>query len=115
LFARWVRRLGSQRVLNCYCYTGGFTVAALSGGAGHVTSVDSSAPALQRVHALVELNGFANERSACVDADVNAYLREACKPGAASTRSCSTRRSSLRPWRTPNVLRGRTRTSTGSP
>ena len=81
LFAQWVRRLGSQRVLNCYCYTGGFTVAALSGGAGHVTSVDSSAPALQRVHAHVELNGFANERSACVDADVNAYLRESLQAG----------------------------------
>ena len=33
LFANWVRRFGAQRVLNCYCYTGGFTVAALAGGA----------------------------------------------------------------------------------
>ncbi|HLL17791.1 MAG TPA: class I SAM-dependent rRNA methyltransferase [Rubrivivax sp.] len=81
LFARWVSRLGSRRVLNCYCYTGGFTVAALSGGAGHVTSVDSSAPALQRVQAHVELNGFAQERSACVDADVNAYLRDSLQAG----------------------------------
>ena len=81
LFAQWVRRLGSQRVLNCYCYTGGFTVAALSGGAAHVTSVDSSAPALQRVQAHVELNGFDRERSECVDADVNTYLRECLQAG----------------------------------
>jgi 23S rRNA (cytosine1962-C5)-methyltransferase len=40
--------LGAQRVLNCYCYTGGFSVAALAGGAAHVTSVDSSGPALAR-------------------------------------------------------------------
>jgi 23S rRNA (cytosine1962-C5)-methyltransferase len=31
LRATWVR--GLQRVLNCYCYTGGFTVNALAGGA----------------------------------------------------------------------------------
>ena len=41
----------AQRVLNCYCYTGGFSVAALAGGAAHVTSVDSSAPALARADA----------------------------------------------------------------
>jgi 23S rRNA (cytosine1962-C5)-methyltransferase len=49
---------GFQRVLNCYCYTGGFTVAALAGGAVHVTSIDSSAPALERAAAHVALNGF---------------------------------------------------------
>jgi 23S rRNA (cytosine1962-C5)-methyltransferase len=70
-FARWVRQLKSQRVLNCYCYTGGFTVAALAAGAEHVTSVDSSAPALERVQAHVALNGFDAARNTCVDADVN--------------------------------------------
>ena len=39
-FADYTRRLGFQRVLNCYCYTGGFAVAALAGGAAHVTSID---------------------------------------------------------------------------
>jgi 23S rRNA (cytosine1962-C5)-methyltransferase len=57
-FAQWVQRLGCQRVLNCYCYTGGFSVAALAGGAQQVVSVDSSAPALQRVAAHVAANGF---------------------------------------------------------
>jgi 23S rRNA (cytosine1962-C5)-methyltransferase len=35
-----------RRVLNCYCYTGGFSLQALAGGAREVISVDSSAPAL---------------------------------------------------------------------
>jgi 23S rRNA (cytosine1962-C5)-methyltransferase len=80
-FARWVRQLGCRRVLNAYCYTGGFTVAALAGGAEHVTSVDSSAPALQRVQAHVALNGFGAAASECVDADVNAYLRQCLEAG----------------------------------
>jgi 23S rRNA (cytosine1962-C5)-methyltransferase len=74
-FADWVRRLGAQRVLNCYCYTGGFTVAALAGGATEVTSIDSSGPALQRARANVALNGFDAAQSEFLDADVNASLR----------------------------------------
>lgn len=74
-FAEHAQRLGFQRVLNCFCYTGGFTVAALSGGAAHVTSIDSSGPALQRAAANVALNGFAPERATFLDADVNTSLR----------------------------------------
>ncbi len=81
LFARWTQRLGFQRVLNCYCYTGGFTVAALSGGAGHVTSIDSSAPALERAAAHVALNGFDAARATFMDADVNASLRTFIEQG----------------------------------
>ena len=80
-FARWVRQLGCQRVLNAYCYTGGFTVAALAGGAQHVTSVDSSAPALDRVQQHVKLNGYAVDASTCEDADVNQYLRASLEAG----------------------------------
>jgi 23S rRNA (cytosine1962-C5)-methyltransferase len=76
-----VRQLGCRRVLNAYCYTGGFTVAALAGGAEHVTSVDSSAPALQRVQAHVAMNGFDVTASDCVDADVNAFLRQSLEAG----------------------------------
>ncbi len=71
----YVRRLGLQRVLNTYCYTGGFTVAALVGGAAHVTSIDSSGPALARAQANVALNGFEAARAEFLDADVNASLR----------------------------------------
>jgi 23S rRNA (cytosine1962-C5)-methyltransferase len=81
-FAQLVRHFGVQRVLNCYCYTGGFSVAALAGGAAQVTGVDSSAPALERARTQVALNGFDLLRAPFVDADVNAYLREQLKAGA---------------------------------
>jgi 23S rRNA (cytosine1962-C5)-methyltransferase len=68
-------------VLNCFCYTGGFTLAALAGGAAQVTSVDSSAPALERVQAHVRLNGHDESRSECLDADVNQTLRQFLQTG----------------------------------
>ena len=73
------RRFG--KVLNCYCYTGGFTVAALAGGAGHVTSIDSSGPVLERARAHVRLNGFDESRASFLDADVNASLRQFIERG----------------------------------
>jgi 23S rRNA (cytosine1962-C5)-methyltransferase len=75
-FAEYARRLNFERVLNCYCYTGGFTVAALSAGATHVTSIDSSGPALEKAAANLALNGFAASRATFIDADVNASLRQ---------------------------------------
>ena len=80
-FARTVRRLGAKRVLNCYCYTGGFTVAALAGGAEHVVSVDSSGPALAQARANVALNGFDDDKCVFLDADVNATLRKLGEQG----------------------------------
>ena len=74
-FADWAARLQFRRVLNCFCYTGGFGVAALHGGATHVTSIDSSAPALEQARANVALNGFAPGSSSFVQGDVNAALR----------------------------------------
>lgn len=74
-FADCVRALGLERVLNCYCYTGGFSVAALAGGAAHVTAIDSSAPALARAADNVARNGFDPARHEAVDADVNQRLR----------------------------------------
>ncbi|MDD2918897.1 class I SAM-dependent rRNA methyltransferase [Rhodoferax sp.] len=75
-FCDYARRLKFERVLNCYCYTGGFTVAALTGGAAHVTSIDSSGPALEKAAANVALNGFEASRASFMDADVNASLRQ---------------------------------------
>lgn len=80
-FANWVRRLGAKRVLNCYSYTGGFSVAALAGGATEVISVDSSAPALARASAHVVLNGFDPAHHQALDADVNGALRQFLKDG----------------------------------
>lgn len=45
-----------KRVLNCFCYTGGFTLAALSRGAAEAWSVDSSADALATARAQQALN-----------------------------------------------------------
>jgi 23S rRNA (cytosine1962-C5)-methyltransferase len=80
-FADYTRRLKFQRVLNCYCYTGGFTVAALAGGAAHVTSIDSSGPAIDLAKANVALNGFDAARTTMMDADVNASLRAFLQEG----------------------------------
>lgn len=80
-FSEWVGRLGSQRVLNCFCYTGGFTVAALAAGAPAVTSIDSSGPALEKARANVALNGFDAGRAEFIDADVNVSLRRYLEAG----------------------------------
>jgi 23S rRNA (cytosine1962-C5)-methyltransferase len=80
-FADAVRQYGCERVLNCYCYTGGFSVAAFSGGARAVTSVDSSAPALARADAHVRLNGYDATAHTTLDADVNQTLRQALERG----------------------------------
>ncbi len=80
-FAAYAHRLQFKNVLNCYCYTGGFTVAALRGGAEHVTSIDSSGPAIERARANVALNGFDAGRTTLLDADVNAMLRQYAKDG----------------------------------
>jgi 23S rRNA (cytosine1962-C5)-methyltransferase len=76
-----VRQFGCQTVLNCYSYTGGFSVAALAGGAAQVTSVDSSGPALAQARDNLRRNGFDDSAHGFVDADVNAFLREAITAG----------------------------------
>jgi 23S rRNA (cytosine1962-C5)-methyltransferase len=45
-----------RRVLNCFCYTGGFSMQALAGGAASVISIDSSQPALDRAAANLAFN-----------------------------------------------------------
>ena len=84
-FADLVRQLGCRSVLNGFSYTGGFSVAALAGGARQVVSVDSSAPALAGARDNLRRNGFESllNSGACefADADVNQYLREALAAG----------------------------------
>ena len=66
-----VGRLSKGRnVLNLFCYTGGFSIYALSGGALHVDSVDSSRKAMDMVDRNVALGGFDPSRhtSWCADA-----------------------------------------------
>jgi 23S rRNA (cytosine1962-C5)-methyltransferase len=69
LFAQAVKFGNAQSVLNCYCYTGGFSLAALAGGAKEVISVDSSALALQHAKRHVELNEFESAHCEFIDGD----------------------------------------------
>jgi 23S rRNA (cytosine1962-C5)-methyltransferase len=64
-----------RHVLNCFCYTGGFTLQALAHGAASVVSVDSSADALQLGREHVRLNALPEDRCEWIDADVFQYLR----------------------------------------
>ncbi|HWQ11435.1 MAG TPA: class I SAM-dependent methyltransferase [Roseiflexaceae bacterium] len=64
-----------RAVLDCFCYTGGFTVAAARAGAAHVTAVDSSAPALETLRENLALNGVTAPVET-VAADVFRLLRQ---------------------------------------
>ena len=70
-------------VLNCFCYTGGFGLAALKGGAAKVVNADSSEPALEQARIHAALNGFSGDRFQTVCADVFQYLRR-CRDAAQS-------------------------------
>lgn len=63
-----------RRVLNTFCYTGGFSVYALAGGAAAVDSVDSSKTAMALTDVNVALNG-GGERHRSFTADVFDFLR----------------------------------------
>lgn len=63
-------------VLNAFCYTGGFTLQALAGGAARVLSIDSSVPALAQAAANLARNtGLDPARAEWREADVFAELR----------------------------------------
>ncbi len=62
-------------VLNCFCYTGGFTLNALAGGAASVLSVDSSAAALAQARDNLARNDLDAARAEWQEADVFKYLR----------------------------------------
>ncbi len=71
------RALAADReVLNGFCYTGGFSLAALKGGATKVVSIDTSEEALEVARRNVALNAFDAARAEWVGADVFAYLRK---------------------------------------
>jgi 23S rRNA (cytosine1962-C5)-methyltransferase len=81
---RFVRELADGRsVLNCFCYTGGFSLQALAGGASQVLSIDSSGPALESARRNLALNPqLPAARAAWRDADVFEELRVLKKSGA---------------------------------
>ncbi|MGE5027219.1 MAG: class I SAM-dependent rRNA methyltransferase [Betaproteobacteria bacterium] len=73
------RRVGElakdKDVLNCFCYSGGFSLSALQGGARSVLSVDSSAEALAQARENLRLNGLPEDRAQWLEADVFKSLR----------------------------------------
>lgn len=87
-------------VLNCYRYTGRFSVAALAASATDVTSVDLSGPALKRTLRRVALNGF--------NAAHHTFI---CMTGLLplSARRAAFRRSAYRPHAACGVVSGVTR------
>lgn len=64
-----------KNVLNCFSYTGGFSIYAAKGGAANVISVDSSEPALNTARDNFRLNGLDPDPFQMVKADVFEYLR----------------------------------------
>jgi 23S rRNA (cytosine1962-C5)-methyltransferase len=66
----------NKRVLNCFAYTGGFSVYALAGGASFVVSVDSSEYALKLANRNILLNGFLEYKHQKRQGDVFEFLRK---------------------------------------
>ena len=61
--------------LNCFSYSGGFSLNAFKQGANEVTSVDSSALAIETLKQNIELNKFKSKKHIAIQSDVNKQLR----------------------------------------
>jgi 23S rRNA (cytosine1962-C5)-methyltransferase len=72
--ARLSRISHGAGVLDAYCYAGGFSLAALAGGASKVVSVDTSARAIEWARRNLQLNGY-GENVELLHADAAEYLR----------------------------------------
>lgn len=74
------RRVGmlaeGRDVLNCFCYSGGFSLQAARGGARSVLSIDSSAQALELARENAAMNGITSSELDWVEADVFHALRK---------------------------------------
>ncbi|MBL7852311.1 MAG: class I SAM-dependent rRNA methyltransferase [Cyclobacteriaceae bacterium] len=74
------RILGSlskgRSVLNTFCYTGGFSVYALQGGATFVHSIDASEKAVELARKNIALNGFDAGQNSCVVGDTFDFLKD---------------------------------------
>ena len=65
-----------RRVLNCFSFTGGFSIAAMLGGATDIINADESGPALEISRKNLEANGFNTRDDQFVRADVFKLLRD---------------------------------------
>jgi len=105
----------AKRVLNCFSYSGGFSVyAALTSGKTHVTSVDISAPAIEAARQHFILNGLDPNQHQFVIADGFDYLEQAQSAGEqfdvvvldppAFAKTQSARTQALKAYRRLNML-----------
>ncbi len=76
-----VHNLARGRVLNCFSYTGGFSLAALKGGCVEVISIDSSEPAMLLARDHARKNKLESTQSKWIVSDVFQYLRQAKAAG----------------------------------
>ncbi len=75
-----VRQLAEgKNILNTFCYTGGFSVAALHGGANKVVSIDCSKKAISACEKNIALNGFDINENPSVAEDAKLYLQNMSK------------------------------------
>ncbi len=66
---------GNKRVLDCFSYSGGFTLNALNAGAKEVISVDSSGLAIETLQKNITINNFDSTKASTFQSDVNKQLR----------------------------------------
>lgn len=65
-----------KKILNTFCYSGGFSIYALQAGASEVHSLDSSKKALDLVEENIQLNGFEAANHACIQADATDHIKD---------------------------------------
>jgi len=70
------RYCAEQEILNCFAYTGAFSISALTAGASHVTSVDSSRPALDILQRNLQLNSLQDNQHKTEEGRVANLLRD---------------------------------------
>jgi len=70
-----------KRVLDCFSYTGGFTLNSLQNGAASVTAVDSSVLAIDTLKENIILNKFDTDKVTTIASDVNKQLRKLREEG----------------------------------
>lgn len=72
------KRLGEygkgKKVLNTFCFNGGFSLCALNEGAARVVSVDVSAAAIAQTRENLKHNGYSPEEHSCLAVDTFKYL-----------------------------------------
>jgi 23S rRNA (cytosine1962-C5)-methyltransferase len=67
----------NKKVLNMFCYTGGFSIYALNGHASLVHSVDSSRNAIELTKQNIQLNGFDSDIHLCIAEDAFSFIESA--------------------------------------